>query len=101
MVFKSLKSLTPDYLGSKFIALSNATSYTFRDSVNKLTLFLNNNEILGELSRENVISSHVKILPFAKSHNRTERDTQGVGRDILIPKKLFLELCGPCENSFR
>ena len=29
-----------------------------------------------------------------KSHNRTERDPQGVGRDILIPKKLFLELCG-------
>ena len=65
MVFKSLNGLTPDYLGSKFIALSNASSYTFRDSVNKLTLFLNNNEILGELLRENVISSHVKILPFA------------------------------------
>ena len=27
-----------------------------------------------------------------KSHNRTERESQGVGRDILIPKKLFLEL---------
>ena len=40
-------------------------------------------------------------ISSAKSHNRTERDTQGVGRDILIPKKLFLELCGPCENSFR
>ena len=36
-----------------------------------------------------------------KSHNRTERETQGVGRDILIPKKLFLELCGPRGNSFR
>ena len=36
-----------------------------------------------------------------KSHNRTARDTQGVGRDILIPKKLFLELCGPRGNSFR
>ena len=35
-----------------------------------------------------------------KRHNRTERDTQGVGRDILIPKKLFLELCGPRGNSF-
>ena len=30
-----------------------------------------------------------------KSHNRTERDSQGVGRDILISKKLFLEPCGP------
>ena len=29
-----------------------------------------------------------------KSHNRTERDSQGVGRDILISKKLFLEPCG-------
>ena len=40
-------------------------------------------------------------LSYRKSHNRTERDTQGVGRDILIPKKLFLELCGPHGNSFR
>ena len=40
-------------------------------------------------------------LLTGKSHNRTERDSQGVGRDILISKKLFLELCGPCENSFR
>ena len=35
-----------------------------------------------------------KILTEFKSHNRTERDSQGVGRDILIPKKLFLERCG-------
>ena len=35
------------------------------------------------------------------NHNRTERDSQGVGRDILISKKLFLELCGPRGNSFR
>ena len=44
---------------------------------------------------------HKGLLPDVKSHNRTERDSQGVGRDILISKKLFLELCGPCENSFR
>ena len=49
MVFKSLNGLTPDYLSSKFIALSNITSYTRRDSVNELTLFLNTNEIPGEL----------------------------------------------------
>ena len=49
MVFKSLNGLTPDYLSSKFIALSNTTSYTCRDSVNKLTLFLNTNVIPGEL----------------------------------------------------
>ena len=41
MVFKSLNGLTPDYLSSKFIALYNTTSYTCRDSVNELTLFLN------------------------------------------------------------
>ena len=41
------------------------------------------------------------LLSLNKSHNRTERDSQGVARDILISKKLFLELCGPCENSFR
>ena len=35
-----------------------------------------------------------------KSHNRTERDSQGVGRDILISKKLFLELCEPRGNSW-
>ena len=33
-------------------------------------------------------------LRKAKSHNRTETDFQGVGRDILISKKLFLEPCG-------
>ena len=37
--------------------------------------------------------SNVQIV-ITKSHNRTERDSQGVGRDILISKKLFLELCG-------
>ena len=42
-----------------------------------------------------------RLMYSGKSHNRTERDTQGVGRDILIPKKLFLELCGLCENSYR
>ena len=34
MVFKSLNGLAPEYLSSKFIARSNTTSYTFRDSVN-------------------------------------------------------------------
>ena len=47
MVFKSLNGLTPDYLRSKFIALSNNTSCTFRDSVNKLTLFLNSKEMVS------------------------------------------------------
>ena len=39
MVFKSLNGLAPENLiSSKFIALSKTTSYTFRDSVNKLTI---------------------------------------------------------------
>ena len=38
MVFKSLNGLAPEYLSSKFIARSNTTSYTFRDSANKLTI---------------------------------------------------------------
>ena len=38
MVFKSLNGLAPEYLSSKFITQSNTTSYTFRDSVNKLTI---------------------------------------------------------------
>ena len=38
MVFKSRHGLAPEYLSSKFIARSNTTSYTFRDSVNKLTI---------------------------------------------------------------
>ena len=38
MVFKSLNSLASEYLSSKFIARSHTTSYTFRDSVNKLTI---------------------------------------------------------------
>ena len=37
--------------------------------------------------------SNVQIV-ITKSHNRTERDSQDVGRDILISKKLFLEPCG-------
>ena len=47
MVFESLNGLTPDYLSSKFIALSNTISCTFRDSVNKSTLFLNTNEMVS------------------------------------------------------
>ena len=38
MVFKSLNGLAPEYLSSKFIARSHTTSYTFQDSVNKLTI---------------------------------------------------------------
>ena len=38
MVFKSLNGLAPEYLSSKFIARSHTTSYTFRDSVNELTI---------------------------------------------------------------
>ena len=34
MVFKSLNSPATEYLSSNFIARSNTTSYTFRDSVN-------------------------------------------------------------------
>ena len=37
-VFKFLNGLAPEYLSSKFIARSKTTSYTFRDSVNKLTI---------------------------------------------------------------
>ena len=37
----------------------------------------------------------------SKSHNRAERESKGVGRDILISKKLFLELCRASGNSFR
>ena len=37
-VFKFLNGLAPEYLSSKFIAPSKTTSYTFRDSVNKLTI---------------------------------------------------------------
>ena len=38
MVSKSLNGLAPEYLSSKFIARSKTTSYTFRDSVDKLTI---------------------------------------------------------------
>ena len=38
MVFKSLDGLAPEYLSSKFIARSNTIPYTFRHSVNKLTI---------------------------------------------------------------
>ena len=37
-VFTFLNGLAPEYLSSKFIARSKTTSYTFRDSVNKLTI---------------------------------------------------------------
>lgn len=38
MVFKSLNGLAPEYPSSRFIARSHTTSYTLRDSVNKLTI---------------------------------------------------------------
>ena len=38
IVSKSLNGLAPEYLSSKFIARSKTTSYTFRDSVDKLTI---------------------------------------------------------------
>ena len=38
MAFKFLNGLAPECLSSKFIARSNTTSYTFGDSVNKLTI---------------------------------------------------------------
>ena len=41
------------------------------------------------------------LIHMDKSHNKTERESKGVGRDILISKKLFLELCRPRGNSFR
>ena len=47
------------------------------------------------------VSTELPYNILVKSHNRTERESKGVGRDILISKKLFLELCGPRENSFR
>ena len=47
------------------------------------------------------VKPNVFMFTFVKSHNRTERESKGVGRDILISKKLFLELCGPRGNSFR
>ena len=40
------------------------------------------------------------FISFSKSHNTTKRESKGVGRDILISKKLFLEQCGPHGNSF-
>ena len=42
-----------------------------------------------------------RVIIKSRSHNRTERESKGVGRDMLISKKLFLELCGPRGNSFR
>ena len=38
MVFKPLNGLAPEYLSSTFIVRSNTTSYTFRESVNILTI---------------------------------------------------------------
>ena len=73
-----------------------------------------NNEVLGKCYQPQpsarLVTPRPLIIPdITKSHSigvhkrndRTERDTQGVGRDILIPKKLFLELCGPRGNKFR
>ena len=42
-----------------------------------------------------------QCVNVVKNHNRTERESEGVGPDIFILKKLFLELCGPRGNSFR
>ena len=44
--------------------------------------------------QKKVLANLIITISKIKSHNRTERDSQGVGRDILISKKLFLEPCG-------
>ena len=39
-------------------------------------IFINTNEIPGELSRENLISSHVKISPLLWLHNKSHLSHQ-------------------------
>ena len=41
------------------------------DLFNNAIYYINTNEIPGELSRENLISSHVKILPLLWFHNKS------------------------------
>ena len=41
-----------------------------------LFYYINANEILGELSRENLISSHVKISPLLWLHNKSRLSHQ-------------------------
>ena len=43
---------------------------TLRENKDVSFTYYNTNEIPGELSRENVISSHVKILPLLWLHNK-------------------------------
>ena len=51
MVLHSLNGLAPEYLSLKFIARSKTVSYTFRDSVNKLTIPQPRSNYLGNSFR--------------------------------------------------
>ena len=55
----------------------------------------------NQLAMTYEFSIDLTVITISNSHNRTERESKGVGWDILISKKLFLELCGPRGNSFR
>ena len=57
--------------------------------------------VISEMRVYFTVKPDVFMFTFIKSHNRTERESKGVGQDILISKKLVLELCGPRGNSFR
>ena len=47
--------------------------------------------LLEAQSTQRQVKFFAKAIVHYKSHNRTERDTQGVGRDILIPKKNYAD----------
>ena len=44
--------------------------------MNTATYYINTNEIPGELSRENMLSSHVKISPLLWLHNKSRLSHQ-------------------------
>ena len=75
--------------GSTFLDL-------FNDKVPKL-----DNEDMYKFMIYTLVTKQFYHSIHPRDHNSTERESKGVGRDILISKQLFLELCGPRRNSFR
>ena len=56
--------------------LESSPRTRFMVDIKKLFYYINTNEIPGELSRENLISSHVKISPLLWLHNKSRLSHQ-------------------------
>ena len=69
IVFKSLNGLASQYLSSKFTSRPDTTPYTFRDSVNKLTVPLQRTNYVAIVSATVVLFSRIVFLKMQGKQN--------------------------------